>query len=187
MTEHHSDRLGIVSLHDSATAEASHATRQEQACTAAEAETQAEIKHQLVALLDAHISASLSELSAHEGVPHSVRRQEQTCTPAGSSRGQGSASVVGHTSLAAPTYSARQDAMPHAQSQALVAGPAAAGTAALWVAACIDSFEYWTSVMLPNLLSVLWLKAPLLLIYSKPLFHANECASEHLQYLYAMP
>ncbi|KAL0029658.1 hypothetical protein WJX79_000255 [Trebouxia sp. C0005] len=103
MTEHHSDRL--------------------------EAETQAEIKHQLVALLDAHISASLSELSAHEGVPHSVRRQEQTCTPAGSSRGQGSASVVGHTSLAAPTYSARQDAMPHAQSQALVAGPAAAGAA----------------------------------------------------------
>ena len=140
LAEHHSDRLGIVSSDDSATAEASHAIREEQARAAAEAERQAEIKRQLVALLDVHILASLSELPARESVPNQVRPQEQSCTPAGSSGGPGSASVVGHTPAAAPTCSASQDATPYAQSQALVASPAAAGTAALWVAACTDSF-----------------------------------------------
>ena len=131
---HHSNRLGVVSLvDDSASAEASHASRQEQARTAAEAERQAEIKRQMVALYDAHISASLSERSAHESVPHQVRPQEQSCALAGS--GPGSPSVVGHTSAAAPTGSASHGATPHAQSQALVTDQAAAGTATLWVAA----------------------------------------------------
>ncbi|KAL0054427.1 hypothetical protein WJX82_008711 [Trebouxia sp. C0006] len=129
LAEHHSNRLGIISLDDSATAEASHATREEQARTVAEAERQAEIKRQLVALYDAHISASLSERSAHKSVPHQVRPQEQSCTPASSSGGPGCASVEGHTSAAAPTNSASQDATPHAQSQALVTDQAAAGAA----------------------------------------------------------
>ena len=187
LAEHHSNRLGVVSLDDSATAEASHATREEQARTAAEAERQAEIKRQLVALLDAQISASLSERSAHESVPHQVRPQEQSCTPAGSSGGPGSASVVGHTSAAAPTGSASQDATPHAQSQALVTDQAAAGTATLWVAACTESLGYWASVMVPVLFPILWLKAPLLLIYSEPPVNANSCASGHLPHLSAVP
>ena len=187
LAEHHSNRLGIISLDDSATAEASHATREEQARTAADAETQAEKKRQLVALYDAHISASLSERSAHESVPHQVRPQEQSCTPASRSGGPGCASVEGHTSAAAPTNSASQGATPHAQSQALVTDQAAAGTATLWVAACTESLGYWASVMLPVLFPTLWLKALLLLIYSKPPVKANNCASGHLPHLSAVP
>ncbi len=187
LAEHHSNRLDVVSLDDSATAEASHASREEQARTAAEAERQAEIKRQLVALYDAHISASLSERSAHESVPHQVRAQEQSCTPAGSSGGSGSASVVGHTSAAAPTGSASQGATPHAQSRALVTEQAAAGTATLWVAACTESFGHWASDMLPVLFPILWLEAPLLLSYVKPPAKANSCASGHLPHLSAVP
>lgn len=131
LDEHHSNRLAVVSLDDSATAEASHATMEEQACTAAEEERQAEIRRQLVARYDAHMSASLRESSAHEDVPHQVRPQEQNCTPAGSSGRPGSASVVGPTSAAAPTGSTSQNATPHAQPQALVTHQAAAGTATL--------------------------------------------------------
>ena len=187
LAEHHSNRLDVVSLDDSATAEASHATREEQARTAAEAERQAELKHQLVALYDAHISASLSERSAHESVPHQVRAQEQRCTPASNSGGPECASVVGHTSAAAPTGSASQGATPHAQSQALVTEQAAAGTAALWVAACTESFGYWASDMLPVLFPILWLEALLLLSYGEPPVKANSCASGHLPHLCAVP
>ncbi len=95
--------------------------------------------------------------------------------------------MVGHTPPAAPTCTASQDATPHAHSQALVAGPAAAGTAALWVAACTESFGYWTSVMLPVLFPIFWLEAPLLLIYSKPPINAKTCASGHLPHLPAIP
>jgi len=186
LAEHH-PRLGVVSLDDSATAEASHATREEQARTAAEAERQAEIKRQLVALYDAHISASLSKRSAHESVPHQVRPQEQSCTPAGSSGGAGSASVAGHTSAAVPTGSTSQGATPQAQSQALATEQAAAGTATLWVAACTESFAHWASDMLPVLFPILWLEAPLLLSYGKPPVKANSCASGHLPHLSAVP
>ncbi len=180
LAAHHSNSLDVVSLDDSATAEASHASREEQAGTAAEAERQAEIKRHLVALYDAHILAFLSECSAHESVPQQVTPQEQSCTAAGSSGGPGSASVVGHTSAAVPTGSTSQDAMPHAQSQALATDQAAAGNATLWVAACTESFGYWASGMLPVLFPILWLEAPILLSYCKPPVKTSSCASGHL-------